>query len=73
MGIAPSDIEVASFIARLSGSMLLDQVELVESKERIIDDIQFREFKLRAMLKPNLTLTKEDIDSIRLKRDEMKL
>ena len=70
MGIAPSDIEVASYIARLSGSVLLSQVELIESKERIIDEIKFREFKLRAMLKPNLTLTKEDIDSIRLRYDK---
>lgn len=73
MGIAPSDIEVASFIARLSGSILLDQVELVESKERVIDEVKFREFKLRAMLKPHLTLTREDIDSIRLKREEAML
>ena len=72
-GIAPSDIEVASFIARLSGSILLDEVELVESKERVIDEVKFREFRLRAMLKPNLMLTKEDIDSIRLKREEMML
>ncbi len=70
MGIAPSDIEVASYIARLSSSLLVDQVELVESRERVIDQIKFREFKLRAMLKPNMTLTKEDIDSIRLKRQE---
>lgn len=73
MGIAPSDIEVAAFIARLSGSILMDQVELVESKERVIDDVKFREFKLRGMLKPNLALTREDIDSIRLKREEAML
>jgi Tfp pilus assembly protein PilN len=73
MGIAPSDIEVASYIARLSGSILLDHVELVESKEKVIDEVKFREFKLRAMIKSNLTLTKEDIDSIRLKRDETTL
>lgn len=70
MGIAPSDIEVASYIARLSSSLLVDQVELVESRERVIDDIKFREFKLRAMLKPNMALTKDDIDSIRLKRQD---
>jgi len=69
LGIAPSDIEVASYIARLSGSILMDQVELIESKERIIEEVKFREFKLKATLKPNLTLTKEDIDAIRLKRD----
>ena len=70
MGIAPSDIEVAAYIARLSSSTLLDRVELVETKERTIDTVKFREFKLRSMLKPNLTLTKEDIDAIRLKHNE---
>jgi Tfp pilus assembly protein PilN len=73
MGIAPSDIEVASYIAHLSSSILLDRVELVESKERIIDEVKFREFKLRATLKPNLALTKEDIDSVRLKYEEATL
>ncbi len=70
MGIAPSDIEVASYIARLSGSILLDQVELIESKEQVIENVKFRQFKLKATLKPNLALTKEDIDTLRLKRDE---
>lgn len=73
LGIAPSDIEVASYISRLSSSILLDQVELVESKERVIDEVKFREFKLKAALRPNLALTKEDIDSIRLKHEEATL
>jgi Tfp pilus assembly protein PilN len=67
-GIAPSDIEVASFIASLSGSILLDSVELVQSKEQDIDGVKFRQFRLRTSLKPNLTLTKEDISKIRKKR-----
>jgi len=66
-GIAPSDIQVASYIANLSLSILLDNVELVESKELEIDDLKFREFRLKAMLKPNLTLSKEDINQIREK------
>ena len=65
IGIAPSDIQVASYISRLSGAILFDQVELVESKELEIDGIRFREFKLKAMLKPELVLTREDIDKIR--------
>ena len=69
MGIAPSDIEVASYIAHLNASILLDRVELVESRERVIEDVKFREFKLRAMLKSNLVLTREDIEMIRLKRE----
>jgi Tfp pilus assembly protein PilN len=70
-GIAPSDIEVASFIASLSGSILLDSVELVQSKEQDIDGVKFRQFRLRTSLKSNLTLTKEDISKIRKKREEM--
>ena len=72
-GIAPSDIQVASYIARLSSSILLDQVELVDSREHEIEGIQFREFRLKAQLKPNLTLTKEDINKIRGKSDEATL
>ena len=69
-GIAPSDIQVASYIANLSISILLDNVELVESKELEIDDVKFREFRLKAMLKPNLTLSKEDINRIREKSEK---
>jgi Tfp pilus assembly protein PilN len=69
-GIAPSDIEVASFISNLSSSILLDSVELVESKEEDIDGVKFRQFRLRTSLKQNLTLTREDISSIRKKREE---
>jgi len=69
-GIAPSDIEVAGYIANLSGSILLDNVELIQSKEQEIDGVKFRQFRLRSMLKPNLTLTKEDITKIRQKREE---
>jgi hypothetical protein len=70
-GLAPSDIQVAGFIARLSGSILFGDVSLVESKEVEIDKIKFREFRLKAALKPGLTLTKEDIDSIREKKNQV--
>jgi Tfp pilus assembly protein PilN len=69
-GIAPSDIEVASFIANLSNSILLDSVELVQSKEEDIEGVKFRQFRLRTELKLNLTLTREDITEIRKKREE---
>lgn len=64
-GIAPSDIQVAGFIALLSNYILFDQVSLVESKEVEIEKIKYREFRLNAVIKPDLALTKEDIDSIR--------
>jgi len=69
-GIAPSDIQVAAFIARLSGAILFDEVSLVESKEVEIEKIKYREFHLKAVIRPELTLTKENIDNIREKREQ---
>lgn len=69
-GLAPSDIEVASYIANLSGSILLDQVQLVQSEECDIDGVKFREFRLAARIRPNLKLTRKDIEAIRNKRNE---
>jgi Tfp pilus assembly protein PilN len=70
-GIAPSDIQVAAFIANLSNSIMFDQVALIESKVEEIDGIRFRQFRLNAKLKPELTLSKEDIDHIRRTQDVM--
>jgi len=64
-GMAPSDLQVAAYIERLSNSNLLQNVALVESKEYKIDDTTFRRFKLTAMLKGDVQLTKEDVDRIR--------
>ncbi len=69
-GIAHNDIEVASYIANLSDSVLLDNVQLVQSKELNMEGIPFRQFRLRTLLKPDLTLTKEDINGIRKKRGQ---
>jgi Tfp pilus assembly protein PilN len=66
-GIAPSDIEVATYFERLSGSKLLENVKLVESKEYKAEDTTFRHFRLTAMLKNDIHLTDEDIDKIRTK------
>jgi Tfp pilus assembly protein PilN len=70
-GIAPSDIQVAEYIAQLNNSILLDDVQLVLSKESVKDDIVFREFKLTARLKKDIHLSKEDIDRIRAKKQSM--
>lgn len=69
-GLAPSDIQVASYIERLSSSILFDNISLVESKEVDIENTKFREFRLKAEIKPGLTLTREDIDNIREKREQ---
>jgi Tfp pilus assembly protein PilN len=74
-GIAPSDLQVAAYIERLGSSSLLDRVTLVESKEYKIkedskkrstdQDRTFRQFKLTAMLKKDIHLTDEDIESVK--------
>ncbi|MHC4396687.1 MAG: PilN domain-containing protein [Planctomycetota bacterium] len=68
-GIAPSDLQVASYIERLSSSNLLDNVALVESKEYKINNKTFRQFKLTAMLRKDVNLDEENIDKIRVKGD----
>ncbi|MGD8787567.1 MAG: PilN domain-containing protein [Phycisphaerales bacterium] len=65
-GMAPSDLEVASYIGRLSNSSLLNNVALVESKEHKIENsTTFRRFKLKAMLRKEVHLTKEDVTEIK--------
>lgn len=64
-GMAPSDLQVAAYIERLSVSDLLDNVALVESKEYKIDETTFRQFKLSAKLRKEVHLTAEDVDLIR--------
>ena len=68
-GLAPSDLEVASYIEQLSNSSLLDNVALVESKEFKLQDSTIRQFKLSAMLRKNVHLTKDDIDGIKSKAE----
>jgi len=68
-GMAPSDLQVAAYIERLSNSNLLQNVALVESKEYKIDDTTFRQFKLTAMLRKSVHLTKDDVDLIRVGRE----
>lgn len=64
-GMAPSDLQVASYMEQLNTSTLFDNVALVESKEHKIQDTTFRQFKLTAMQKKDIHLTKDDINKIR--------
>ena len=64
-GLAPSDLQVATYIECLSSSSLLDNVALVESKEHKIEDTTFRRFRLKAMLGKDVHMTKADIERIR--------
>lgn len=66
-GIAPSDLQVAAYIERLTKSSLLDNVALVESREFKAEGNTLRQFKLTAMLRKDVHLTKEDVEKIRSK------
>ncbi len=67
-GVAPSDLQLAAYIRQLSESSLLDNVALVESKEYKMDDSIFRQFKLTAMLRKDISLSDEDIKKVRAVR-----
>jgi len=69
-GTAPSDLQVAAYIERLSCSAIMDDVALVESKECKIEDNTFRQFKLTAMLRKDVHLSKEDVEQIRSRGEE---
>jgi Tfp pilus assembly protein PilN len=69
-GMAPSDLQVAAYIERLGLSSLLENVALVESKERKIEDTIFREFKLTTMLRRDVHLTKDDVESIKTRAEK---
>ena len=72
-GIAPSDIQVASYIERLGSSHLLENVALIEStehKQRTVSVADssltpMRRFKLTAMLRKNIQLTEADLNRLR--------
>jgi hypothetical protein len=66
-GLAPSDLQVAAYIERLTNSSLLDNVALVESREFKTEGNTLRQFKLTAMLRKDVHLTKEDVERIRNK------
>jgi Tfp pilus assembly protein PilN len=68
-GLAPSDIQVAGYIAQLNNSILLDDVALVLSKENSNkEESTYREFKLTASLRKGIHLGQKDIEGIRSKR-----
>lgn len=69
-GLAPSDLQVAAYIEHLSNSLLLNNVALVESKEKKVGDAPFRDFKLTAMLRKEVHLTKQDVDQIRARAEQ---
>lgn len=64
-GIAPTDLQVASYIERLENCAMLHKVALVESKEFKVHDSLYRKFELTAQLAKDVHLTQEDVEKIR--------
>jgi Tfp pilus assembly protein PilN len=64
-GMAPSDLQVAAYIERLSNSNLMGNVALVESKEFKVEENIFRQFKLKATLNNDVHLSKDDVEKIK--------
>ncbi len=63
-GLAASDIGVADYIASLSEAKLLENVCLVQSMQKELDNTSYRQFKLTAQLRRNPAITNEDVDRI---------
>jgi len=70
-GFAPSDIEVANYIAKLGGSFLFNNVGLVESSEQKDGENRVRKFKLKAAIKRDVKLSDEDVARIRNMNEEV--
>jgi Tfp pilus assembly protein PilN len=64
-GAAPSDIEVAAYISKLSKSKLLEKTALVESKQVDEKDGDYRIFTLTSKIVRGLELTEDDIEQIK--------
>lgn len=66
-GTAQNDLQVARYIEHLTNSTLLDNVALVESKEykNKSNNNTFRQFRLTAMLKGDVHLSRGDVEKIR--------
>lgn len=69
-GIAPSDIEVANYIASVGNSFLLSNVGLIESKEYEVDKVKFRQFKLQAVMNHRAKLTAAEVEMLKSKHAE---
>jgi len=54
VGLAGTDVDVASFIAKLARCPVIGSVDLVYSQEKVVDEIPVREFKVSMQLKPDV-------------------
>lgn len=69
-GLAASDIGVADYIANLSKSNMLENVCLVQSKQKDSGSISYREFKLTAQIRESYTASNDEVEKIRNYKSE---
>ena len=66
-GLAPTDIQVAQFIAQLHKSKLFQEVNLLYSEEHEVEEEFLRQFKLMVVLDPEVRASEEEVAEARKK------
>ena len=66
-GLAMTDIQVAELIGQLNDSALINQVNLIFSEEKEVDEEMLRHFKLMVKLDPKVRASEEDVALARQK------
>ncbi|KPK77218.1 MAG: hypothetical protein AMJ79_04025 [Phycisphaerae bacterium SM23_30] len=66
-GLAPTDIQVAQFIAQLHKSKLFQEVNLLYSEEHEVEEEIIRQFKLMVILDPEVRASEEEVAEARKK------
>lgn len=64
IGLAYTDLEVATLIANLGRSFLFDQVTPIFTEVHEIDEVVMRRFKLRISLDPTIRADKESVELV---------
>lgn len=65
-GVAPTDIDVAQYMSKLSNSKLLKDLTLIYSEEKLIEDSKLRRFRIDMQLSEDADV--RQLDPLRLKR-----
>lgn len=55
-GIAPSDLDVSTYMVSLQTHPLFEEVELLETRQQRVDDLPVRQFRIRLSVDPEMTM-----------------
>lgn len=56
-GLAPTDVDVGQFMARLNASEVIRSARFIYSQEKVIDEVPLREFQIEAILNGDVDAT----------------